>query len=392
MKVHWTVSNYPNEFNPVSGNFYKRMTEALVRQGVDVTVYALTQYSNKLMATFSKKFDLYNKYPSNELINGVKVIRPRYFNFPKLQGLGISHYSMYQSIKLQSDFADCDIIDAEYAYPFGLLARLLQEKYDLPYTVNYIGDDVNIDPFVSNNARKRFLRSIEHANARISVSEELAKVAKKLSGLDSIIINHGLDLRQIEKIVVNPINKKKQTLYFLYAGELSHAKGTHFIIKLLENEEWARDEKIQWILIGQGELAQNLKKFNNVILKGLLKNEEVISYMKHSDFFVFPSQNEGMPNVLKEAGACNLPVLSSDVGGIPNLLKNGERGFMFKGCDYESFKTTLKDMIQNPDKAKNRAELLKKHIYDDYDVDVNARQLIKTYEQAIQNYKSKRNN
>lgn len=389
MKVVFLVSNYPNANNPVAGNFYKRMTEALVRQGVEVTVYALTPYSNKLMGKFSERLDLYSKYPKYEEINGVKIIRPQYLNFPKFQRLGLSHYLMYWALNEHHNFAKYDIINAEYAYPFGLLARLLQLKYNLPYTVNYIGDDVNIDPFLSSRLRKLFLRSIEHANARISVSEELAKVAKELSGFDSVVINHGLDLRQIEKVTYSKLIRKEQTKYFLYVGELSFAKGTHLIIKLIENEEWARDENIQWILIGQGSLAADLEKFSNVQLKGLLNNDDVVSYMKHSDYFIFPSLNEGMPNVLKEAGACNLPVLSSDVGGIPNLLKNGERGLMFKGGDYDDFKINLKNMLQNPHQVKIKSDCLHEHIYQYYDVDKNASQLIKTYEMALQNYKSK---
>jgi len=390
MKVIWLVSNYPNAFNPISGNFYQRMAEALVRQEIDVTVFAFTPYSNKIISRLSKKHSLFEKYPRTELVNGVKIIRPRYLNLPKLQKIGLSHFSMYLSLNDRKEFETCDVVDAHFVYPFGMLARLIQKRYNLPYTISFIGDDVNIDPFINAKSRKRFIKSVQNSNARISVSSELSETVKKLCNLDSKVINHGLNINHIKNIKVNPFVKEDDTTYLLYVGEVTKAKGIHLIIELLMNEEWARKNDIQWIIIGEGNLVNLLRDFKNVQLKGLLNNDEVISYMKQTDYFVFPSLHEGMPNVLKEAGVCNLPIISSDAGGISSLLNDGERGALFKRGKYDSFKDTLVNTINQPALAKSKSVLLYNYIDAHYNADQNANDLIEVYESAIKNFNLKK--
>ncbi len=74
-----------------------------------------------------------------------------------------------------------------------------------------------------------------------------------------------------------------------------------------------------------------------------IKHKDFVKYINASDVFVLTSFNEGSPNVIKEAMACNCPIVSTDVGDVENVIKNT------KGCFISSFDP--KDFAANIDKA-----------------------------------------
>ena len=103
-------------------------------------------------------------------------------------------------------------------------------------------------------------------------------------------------------------------------GKLKFQKGQwHLIRAFKEVVKKHKDAKL--IIIGMGELEEYLKKLimdmhleNNVFLLGH-KNKNIYTYMAKSDIFAFSSLYEGMPNVILEAMACNLPIIAADCYG-----------------------------------------------------------------------------
>ncbi len=390
MKVVWLVSNYPHHNNTVSGIFYERMAEALASKGIDISILALTPYSNKILGRISSKWDSYAKYPKYENRNRVQIFRPRYLAIPYQKKYSILCKSMYASIHNHEALHEADIIDAHYAYPFGCVANLLTKKYNLPFVVSLRGDDVNIDPYYNENTKKLFIKSIKNAASLIAVSKAIADRTKELSGYNANIVNVGLKLPAVLNVRKT---KKDNTLpfTFIFVGALTRDKGLHLIVRLLQENVELTHKKYSWVIIGDGIFKKELSKFPNVSLTGQLPNNKVLEYMSDSDLMVFPSLNEGMPNVLKEAGSLALPIVASDVGGIPDLLNNGERGIMFKRDDYSGFKEAIFKAIENYKEALKRGKLLQEYIYENFNIDKNADQLISVYKNVIENYYHVRN-
>ena len=381
MKVVWLVSNYPHRYNLSSGIFHKQIAETLVEMGIDLTILALTPYSNKFLGFFSKKWDLYRKYPKFEYVNGVKVYRPSYISFPNQNFSRLTSYLMFWAIYKNEIFKDSEIIHAHYAYPFGFLARLISRKTKIPFIITLHGDDVNIDPFVSEKSRSNFVKSLEGAAIVNAVSKALAITANSLTQMEIEIFNLGLVIDKTFKRFFE--NEKKTRFKFIFVGALTRDKGMHLILRLLEENKFLTSKNYSWLIIGEGPFADEFSRYSNVILTGGIPNYQVLEYMKDSDLMVFPSLNEGMPHVLKEAGSVALPIVASDVGGIPDLLNCGERGEIFRRDDYDGFKSAILNSISNYDMMLEKGRLLQTYIYQNYDLNKNAQQLIGVYKKVL---------
>ena len=92
---------------------------------------------------------------------------------------------------------------------------------------------------------------------------------------------------------------------------------------------------VHTLIIGDGpdkdmleSLTHQLQMGNYVTFKGQIQNEQIPDYLAASDVFVLPSLSEGFPNVLLEAMASGLPIVATNVGGIPEFVKDGENGFI----------------------------------------------------------------
>ena len=77
------------------------------------------------------------------------------------------------------------------------------------------------------------------------------------------------------------------------------------------------------------------------------KIEDAGQYLKAFDIFILPSIKEGFPFVLLEAGLAKLPVIASDVGGIPELISDGENGILVEAKEDDDIEDALKVLISD---------------------------------------------
>jgi glycosyltransferase involved in cell wall biosynthesis len=96
-----------------------------------------------------------------------------------------------------------------------------------------------------------------------------------------------------------------------------------------------KEPNVTLLLVGDGEERENLRalvqKLNLsecVSFVGRVSNEKVPEYMAAADVFVLPSLSEGLPNVILEAMASGLPVVATKVRGLPEIIEDGQNGFL----------------------------------------------------------------
>jgi glycosyltransferase involved in cell wall biosynthesis len=89
--------------------------------------------------------------------------------------------------------------------------------------------------------------------------------------------------------------------------------------------------------------AHNLEE--KVFLVGFVP--EAATYLSAFDIFLFPSIKEGLPYVLLEAGAANLPVIASEIGGVPEIIVGGRTGFLIPPKNPRAIAQILSGILRN---------------------------------------------
>lgn len=125
--------------------------------------------------------------------------------------------------------------------------------------------------------------------------------------------------------------------------------------------------KDRLIVIGEGEerntIEQQIKDndlTNNVFLLGNIV--EAARFLKAFDAFVLVSKSESYGYVLHEAGLANVPIIATNVGGIPDIIKNGEDGLLIKPDNVHILTQALAEIQTNPQRAQTRATNLRQKL------------------------------
>jgi glycosyltransferase involved in cell wall biosynthesis len=193
----------------------------------------------------------------------------------------------------------------------------------------------------------------------------------------SIISNMYLDLNKykIDK------NLKERKCLIGFISRLSEGKGIMNFVDAIPSM-LKECEDVEFLIGGDGPLLGEIKKelnnnklYDKVELAGWIPHNKLPEYLNELKLLVFPSYSEGLPNMVSESMACGAIVLATPVGGVPDLIKDGETGFIME--------SNSPDCI-----AKNVMKVLN---YPDLDIIIdNARKLIEeeyTYEVAVERYR-----
>ena len=149
-------------------------------------------------------------------------------------------------------------------------------------------------------------------------------------------------------------NNKKEKISLLFLGLIGNNKGIFDVIEVIKNNVDVFSNKIELIIGGNGEVVklQNLIEKYQIghIVKfvGWIQNEAKIQYMQNTDVYILPSYNEGLPISILEAMSYRKPVISTNVGGIPEIVKNNENGFLISPGNLEQIEKSIKYFIENP--------------------------------------------
>jgi len=96
---------------------------------------------------------------------------------------------------------------------------------------------------------------------------------------------------------------------------------------------------------------------DKVEFPGYIDNKDIPEYYKSADMIILPTlRDEGMPMVLIQACAASLPIISSRIGGIPNILKDGVNGILVEPGDVEGLYRAILSVIKDSSKRKRMGE------------------------------------
>jgi len=201
---------------------------------------------------------------------------------------------------------------------------------------------------------------------------------------------HGIDTRKFTPKEPN-IRKDTKNITILSVGRLTEEKGHIDGLEAVSEiiSEYKKNH-IEYRIVGGGELKYQLERkisrlniTDNVTLCGPMTHEGVIEEMEQADIFFHPSRNEGFGMVLLEAQAMGLPIVATDVGGIPEAVDDDNSALLSPEGNIESMSSDLSTIISSPDLATKLSKNGRKYIKEKYSMEVLNRELVELYESII---------
>ena len=185
-----------------------------------------------------------------------------------------------------------------------------------------------------------------------------------------------------KKIKIIPILRKENAIF---ASRISSEKGIFTLIKAFKNI----DTKLN--VLGDGPLFDKVKKYNinNIKLHGNLSRDKVSNLINKSKFLVFPSEwYESFPMTILEAFREGTLVLASNIGSIKSIIKDRFNGILFEHGNKSDLRSKVEWIINNPKLCDQIVLNANNEFYKKYSSEVNYKQLIKIYEDAIKKNKN----
>lgn len=323
MKVLIMTAIYPTPENPAFGSFVKTQAEALERAGIKVDLLVMRGGNRKLL-------------------------------YPK---------AIFQ-LRKRLEQGSFDLVHAHFGY-VGLVART-QSK--VPLVVTYHGDDLlgtineqGKKAFWSVLAAAACKRLARHADAAIVQSQEMARQLKKSN---VFVIPHEVDLE-----VFKPTER----------SEARKALGLDADKKYVL---FAANPEIPVKRFPLARAAANVLEQQNGFTELLVVHKEpqwrLALYMSACDVLIFPSYQEGSPNIIKQAMACNLPIVATDVGDVRQVIGKTRDCFICPP-DARKFASAMREILSRRPRTEGREHV--RHLNTEF---VSGK-VIEVYEQVLQN-------
>ena len=202
-----------------------------------------------------------------------------------------------------------------------------------------------------------------------------------------VTIPNGVDMRRYDIPVYNFKEKHslKRKFMILFVGQLIKSKGVSYLLQALKIAK-QRGLDCDLVLVSynpKDDLINEAKALgieDNLRIFVKLPEKDLISAYKNCDIFVLPSFQEGLPTVLLEAMAAKKPVVTTNVSGIPYLIKDGFNGMMVNPRDSVALATKIEKLLKNEKLAREIAENGYQTVLSEYTWDVVARKIIEQYD------------
>lgn len=406
MKIIVISYMFPCKRHPTSGIFFANLLKELAQKVNEIVVITPRPYIPKFLTKIKKSWTKWYLDPMESKLEGIKIIRPYVMSLLGIQNVGINgilmQLSLFNLIKKLIKDKGIEIILGYNMIPEGIAAVRLAKMFKLPVGFWVIGSDIN--NFAKYNRINYFLtkKCIEQSNIIITVSKDIEDKIRQISSnsLNVKTFYKGIDLSNFQNLLpksglLKELQLNPDKRYMLFIGRLIYDKGIYELAEAFKIIA-KRYYDIDLILIGEEiEKEKLVVKFrdyrilNRVIFKGLVPYRDVAKYMGVSNLLVLPTWAEGLPNVVMEAMATGLPVVATDVGGIPEILENEVTGLSVPAKNVEKLTEAIIRMIEDRELRERCIKNAKKLIYENFDVRKNVNKLYEILQEVKDNYFSR---
>jgi glycosyltransferase involved in cell wall biosynthesis len=243
-------------------------------------------------------------------------------------------------------------IHAHFVDRAATVAMVASRFLNVPYSLAiHAGEDIYVHPVLLQEklTNAEFLVSCTRYNLNF-----LAQSCFSFPGHKAFCVYHGLDIQEYK-----PGTRKQEPPLVLSVGRLVEKKGLEYLVKACRIL-WDKGESFVCHIIGAGiedrKLESLIRQFSlqdSVKLLGAVPHEEVIKEYERATIFALPCVQgtdgslDGIPNVLLEAMAMKLPVVSTAISAIPELIQDGVDGLLVASKDETALAKAIVRLLHN---------------------------------------------
>lgn len=307
----------------------------------------------------------WRKYGPANPLSGPKELQAKLVGYIRPPGgwfRRFEHKSMYIALKSsvmrwhrKNPF---DLVLGVSMFPDAEAAVILGKKLNLPVASLAIGSDIMVYTRQLPLLWKRLGNILEEIDLPIGVSESICRKMAETGkckrkplcvylGRDSERFSPPKDKSKVRQ----SLGWAEGDIVAIYVGVVADFKGINELATVAEGL-FEKYHNFRLVCVGAGpameklvQLKARIDRDGAVVLPGLISPNEVPKYLQASDFMVFPSHSEGMPQSVLEAMNCGLPVVATRVGGIPEAVVDGRTGILIDAKNISQLQQAMEKMI-----------------------------------------------
>lgn len=393
MRVLKVIHGFPPDYMAGSEVYSYHLVKELIKQNIETFVF--TRVENE----FDDNYKIYN-----EKFEDIHIQR---VNKPKRDYL---YEDKFYDAEMDTIFRKYLVSVKPHIVHFGHLSHLstnlikIVKEFNIPivYTIHDFwlycvkGQMINQDGIICENPSIKNCTKCSNYIVDFKQVEDSIEHMKQIIGLIDIFIspshtlkdffiNQGIDTNKIKylkygfntrKINYNKkIFTKNSKINFGFMGRVIPTKGIKVLVdtfKKLPNEKLS--------IYGNIGIQKRFLETKNIVFKGAYDNNNINTVLNDMDVLIVPSiWYENAPLVIQEAFLAGVPVITSDIGGMAELVKNKINGFTFKVGSSDALTLLIKEISDNPT-LLNTLENNKNIVVD---IEDDAKEIIKIYESVI---------
>jgi len=371
-KIAYLLKSFPK----ISETFILREILALEKEGMDMHIFSLQRPQEKKSHVAASQVRANVQYiPSSFFDNPMGFLRA---NFLLLLANPLRYFRALRFVVTRpeagriEDFVQaCHLALTVRALGLGHLhahfinkpagvAELVHLLIGLPYSITAHAKDIYLSP------PEELTRKMKQAQFVVTCNEYNREFLSRLSndGTSTVRIYHGLDPEQF--CPAPGAGSTERLPLLLSVGRLREKKGFPSLLNACHYLKLG-GYKFRCVIVGYGPMQSEIERLvaelelgDIVSLTGMLAQDEVIELYKRATIFILPCQitddgdRDGIPNVLVEAMAMELPVVSTNVSGIPELVEHEQNGLLVRPEDPAGLAAAIARLLDQP---RRRREL-----------------------------------
>ena len=348
-KILWLCSWYPDKLAPYNGDFIQRHAAAAMLYNDIYVIHVVGDTSGKIS----------RKKQEFTIVAGVTEQIIYYPAINSFMGRLISHYSWLQLYrhairKYISEYGKPELVHIHIPYKAGLLGGWIKKIYNIPYVITEHWTIYQPQNLVKYEHQKPLFKSIikraiKGCSLLLPVSNDLGLLINKLvtEKKYSVIEN----VANEEYFYFTDNISKDTPFRFIHVSTMTYQKNADAIIECfcLFLKKFPATELV---IVGAipDSMLQLIEKTGladkNIFIKGEINYVAVAQEMQMAHALVMFSRYENSPCSIIEALCCGLPVIATNVGGIPELLDK-HNGLLIDALDKEALVVALESMVTN---------------------------------------------